>query len=87
VTATASTAPANRIDPNAVFLNGRLIFGVIYHADGSKETVIYNRSDDVWSRKSEEFCVRIELNTRLFDLMQMAAMKKSIQSWHHRKMV
>jgi hypothetical protein len=33
----ASTAAANRNDPSAVFLNGRLISGVIYHADGSKE--------------------------------------------------
>src|SRR5215471_16022463 len=37
VTATASNAPANRIDPSAVFLNGRFISGVIYHADGGKE--------------------------------------------------
>jgi len=37
VTETASNAPANRIDLSAVFLNGRLISGVIYHADGSKE--------------------------------------------------
>src|SRR5215813_12611291 len=37
VTATASNAPANRIDASAGFLNGRLISGVIYHADGSKE--------------------------------------------------
>src|SRR5262249_22599746 len=37
-TATASNAPANRIDASAVFfLNGRIILGVIYHADGSKE--------------------------------------------------
>src|SRR5215467_604674 len=37
ITATASTAPANRIDASAAFVNGRLISGVIYHADGSKE--------------------------------------------------
>jgi len=37
VTATASNAPANRIDASVVFLNSRLISGVIYHADGSKE--------------------------------------------------
>ena len=37
MTATASNAPASTIDPSAVFLNGRLISGVIYHADGSKE--------------------------------------------------
>jgi hypothetical protein len=36
VTATASNAPANRIDASAVFLDGLLISGVIYHADGSK---------------------------------------------------
>src|SRR5215467_4817355 len=36
-TATASNAPANRIDASAVFLNGRFISGVIYHAGGSKE--------------------------------------------------
>jgi hypothetical protein len=37
MTARASTTPANRIDASKVFFNGRLISGVIYHADGSKE--------------------------------------------------
>ena len=37
VSVTASNAPANRIDASEVFLNDRLISGVIYHADGSKE--------------------------------------------------
>ena len=39
--ATASTAPANRIDASAAFLNRRLISGVIYHTDGSRGRVIY----------------------------------------------
>jgi hypothetical protein len=37
VTAAASNAPANRIDPSAVFLNDRLISSHYYHADDSEE--------------------------------------------------
>ena len=44
ITATASIAPANRIDASAVFLNGRLISGVIYHEDGSKEKRYFTSS-------------------------------------------
>jgi hypothetical protein len=59
VTVTANNAPANRIDASEVFFNGRLISGVIYHADGNKEKRLFTgESDDVWSRKSEEFCVQ-----------------------------
>jgi hypothetical protein len=41
MTATASNAPANGIDASAVFLDGRLISRVIYHANGSKEKRYY----------------------------------------------
>src|SRR5215470_9046994 len=41
VTATASNAPANRIDARTVFLNGRLIWTLFIMLDGSKERVIY----------------------------------------------
>src|SRR5215813_11586762 len=41
VTATASNAPANRIDASAAFVNGRLIWTLFIMLDGSKERVIY----------------------------------------------
>src|SRR5215470_18959280 len=49
----ASNAPASRIDASAVFLNS-FISGVIYHTDGSKETVIYEHhfSVAVWECSS-----------------------------------
>jgi len=37
MTATASNAPANRIDASEVFFNGRLIAIHYYHADDSEE--------------------------------------------------
>jgi hypothetical protein len=37
ITATASNAPANRIDANEVFFNSRLISSHYYHADDSEE--------------------------------------------------
>src|SRR5215470_7946217 len=39
--ATASNAPANRIDARAVFLNGRLIWALFIMQTGAKKTLIY----------------------------------------------
>jgi hypothetical protein len=58
MTATASIAPANRIDPSAVFL----IAGVIYHADGSKEKRYLQAKAATFGRGTKQFSLRIELN-------------------------
>ena len=78
-TATASNAPATRIDANAVFLNGRLIAGVIYHADGNKEKRYLQAKATTFGRGSRKnFAFRIEL--RRFSVFSGAWKENSVQS-------
>jgi hypothetical protein len=52
-----------RSDPSAVFLNRRLISGVIYHADGSKEKRYLQAKGATFGRGNRKnFAFRIELN-------------------------
>src|SRR5215471_4949783 len=52
--ATASNAPANRIDARAVFLNGRLIWALFIIRMGAEKSVIYEHhfSVAVWQCSS-----------------------------------
>src|SRR5215472_8735917 len=49
MTATASNAPANRIDASAVFLNGRIIWALSIIRMGAEKSVIYEHHFSVFS--------------------------------------
>jgi len=60
-----------RSDPSAVFLNRRLISGVIYHADGSKEKRYLQAKAATFGRGNRKnFAFRIEPTTHQFDYRQ-----------------
>ena len=60
LTATASNITATTMDSAAAFFISRLVLGVIYHADGSKEKrYLRTESEDVSLREKPQFGLRL----------------------------